>query len=201
MKINFEATKKEIGILDFKQVKLLEVALTHPSYLNEERVLAQEQKDWQRREYRRLATLGDSILGAAVIDYLYREIPTANSEDLSKFKSIIVRRKKVGEFAQSLNLKQLCLLSQGERQKDESEQIVLFGEMFEALLGAIYLEFERDFAKTSCWLIDGFIEDAVDELFDGEFDGEDTTLVTTRDYLDMIGLDDFPDYGWCPGDD
>lgn len=72
----------------------------------------------------------------------------------------------------------------------------MFGEMFEALLGAIYLEFERGFSKTKTWLLNHFF----DELFEYVFD-ENETLVTTRDYLDMIGLNDFPDYGWCPGYD
>jgi len=90
----------------------------------------------------------------------------------------------------------LCLLGKGERQRDEAEQIEMFGEMFEALLGAIYLEFERDFCKTKTWLLNRFF----DELFEYVFDGN-KTLVTTRDYLDMIGLNDFPDYGWCPGYD
>lgn len=164
--INAEAIKKEIGIFNFKQTRLLEIALTHPSYLNEVDKFTQEKKDCQKHDYRRLATLGDSILGAAVIEYLYHEIPSANQGDLSQFKSNLVSRNRTGQYALKLNLKQLCLLSRGEKRKDESEQIELFGEMFEALLGAIYLEFERDFTKTSTWLINRVIKDTVDEIFD-----------------------------------
>lgn len=203
--IDIEAIKEEINILNFKRTDLLEVALTHPSYLYEQQLLTQKQKDSQKREYRRLATLGDTILSAAVTDYLYHEIPTASQGDLSKIKSSLITRQITGKYARKLKLKQFCLLSQGETKRTESEQIELFGEMFESLLGAIYLGLERDFAKTCSWLINRFILDALDESFDEEDDNslndEDSTLITTRDYLDMIGLEDFPDYGWCPGDD
>ena len=48
-------------------------------------------------------------------------------------------------------------------QKDYSEER-LFTEMFEALLGAIYLEFKRDFSRLRIWLVERFIEKTVDNL-------------------------------------
>jgi len=162
--MSIETVKKAIHIPDFRKTELLEIALTHSSYIEENKNLKQLQKDQQKREWRRLALLGDSILGTVVIDYLYDRLPAENQGTLTNWKSELVRRTKAYEFARKLKLRQLCWLGKGEKTKDESEQIQLFGEMFEALLGAIYLEFERDFSRARNWLVNHFIEDAVDDL-------------------------------------
>jgi dsRNA-specific ribonuclease len=164
MSLNIEAIKKAIGIENFKQVDLLKIALTHSSYIYENRNLNRQKQDLQEREYRRLAILGDSILGAVVIDYLYNHFPNLNQGALTNWKSNLVERKKAYEFSQKLNLSHYCLLGKSHGGKDESEQKDLFAEMFEALLGAIYLEFQRDFSSTRDWLVNGFIAEAVDNL-------------------------------------
>lgn len=164
MSLNIEAIKIVIGIPNFKQIDLLQIALTHPSYIYENSSLNRQQQEWQEREYRRLAILGDAILGAVVIDYLYERFPTLNQGTLTNWKSDLVRRKKAYEFSQKLNLSHYCLLGGSAKGKNESEQKDLFAEMFEALLGAIYLEFERDFAHVRDWLVNNFIAEAVDDL-------------------------------------
>lgn len=162
--LDIEAVKKAIGIPDFKQTQLLEIALTHPSRIYENILLTQQQKALKEREYRRLAILGDSILGAVVIDYLHQRFSNLNQGEITNWKSHLVSRNQVSEFAQKFNLKQLCLLGRGEQWRDESGQVELFGEMFEALFGAIYLEFARDFSLARNWLVERFIEKAVNDL-------------------------------------
>ncbi|MFB2969203.1 ribonuclease III domain-containing protein [Aerosakkonema sp. BLCC-F183] len=164
MAINIEAVKKAIAIPDFNQTKLLEIALTHSSYIYDNPSLNRQQQDLQEREYRRLAILGDSILGAVVIDYLHKKFPNFSQFTLTECKSKLVSRENAYEFARKLNLRQLCLLGRSENGKDESEQKDLFGEMFEALLGAIYLNFDRDFSPTRDWLVKHLIANAVDAL-------------------------------------
>ena len=161
--MNIEAVKKAISIPDFKQTQLLEIALTHPSRIYENSNLTTQQKDAQEREYRRLAILGDAILGAVVIDYLHQQYADLNEGKLTELKNNLVSQQKLSEFARELKLKQLCLLGRGVEQKDYSEER-LFPEMFEALLGAIYLEFKRDFSRLRIWLVERFIEKTVDNL-------------------------------------
>ncbi len=166
MGVNLEAVKFALALPNFQQTALLESALTHPSHIYEDFNLTRQQRDQQERQYRRQAFLGDSIFNAAVVDYLVDDrFPTLNQGDITnKFKSPLVSRKQHFEFAQELNLRQLCLLGRGERDRNESEQAELLAEMFEALVGAIYLEFERDFSRTRDWLVDRFIRRAVDDL-------------------------------------
>jgi dsRNA-specific ribonuclease len=161
--LDIEAVKKAIGIPDFKQTQLLKIALTHPSGIYENINLTQHQKDVQEREYRRLATLGDAILGAVVIDYLHQQYPDLNQGELTELKSDLVSKQKLSEFARELNLRELCLLGRGVERKDYSEER-LFPEMFEALLGAVYLEFKRDFSRLRIWLVERFIKKTVDNL-------------------------------------
>ncbi len=165
MGVNLEAVKSAIALPNFQQTALLESALTHPSHIYEDSNLNQQQQDQKKRQYRRQAILGDSIFNAAVVDYLVDDrFPTLNQGDITKFKSLIVSRKQHFEFAQELNLRQLCVLGRGERDRDETEQAELFAEMFEALVGAIYLGFERDFSRARDWLVERFIKRAVNDL-------------------------------------
>lgn len=90
MNIDFEAVKKEIGIYEFKRLDLLGAALTHLSILNEQKNLTQGQRNLKEREYRRLATLGDAIFNAVVVDYLYHELPDADEQELSELKNSIL---------------------------------------------------------------------------------------------------------------
>ena len=157
MSLDIETVKKAIGIPEFTRTDLLEIALTHPSKIYENCKLTQEQKALQEREYRRLAILGDAMFGAAVVDYLHQYFPKLNQGSITQWKSHIVSRKQAYEFARILKLRQLCELGKSEKWKYETMQQDLLGEMFEALLGAIYLEFLRDFYQLRNWLIKHFI--------------------------------------------
>jgi dsRNA-specific ribonuclease len=185
MSVNIEAVKNAIGIADFNRTDLLEIALTHPSHIYEDQNLNRQQQVQQEREYRRLAILGDGIFNALVIDYLYHRFPNLNQGALTNnWKNSLLSRKKLSEFARKLNLRQLCLLGGSEIRKDESEQVELLGEMFEALFAAIYLEFERGFSRTRDW-VEPFIKKAVDEL------SKDTQLTEEQlpeDYLQAVGV-------------
>jgi dsRNA-specific ribonuclease len=163
--IDIEAVKKAIGIREFTRTDLLEIALTHPSkiYQNDDN-LNRQQQDQQEREYRRLAILGDAIFGAVVIDYLHQYFPSLNQGAITQWKSHLVSRKQCYEFAKTLKLRQLCQLGESEKRKDETEQQDLLGEMFEAMLAAIYLNFERNFSTTRDWLVEKFITNAVNKL-------------------------------------
>lgn len=194
--MSIERIKQVIGIPDFNKTELLETALTHPSYIYENNNLNLSAKELQKREYRRLALLGDSILGTVVIDYLYDRLPAENQGTLTNWKSDLVRRNKAYEFARQLNLRRLCRLGRGEISRDESGQIQLLGEMFEALLGAIYLEFDRDFSRARNWLIDRFIADAVDELLTDTSLTDEQLLADDMQLVSLMNSDEAAEQLW-----
>jgi len=198
-----QAFLKGIGISEFHATEALKIALRHPSFIYESNVDRQT-KDLQEKAYRRLAHLGDAIIGAVVTDYLYKKFPESTQGELTEDKQLLVDKVQLSEFASKLNIQQFCLLGKSLKGKPFNEQERLCAEMFKAVFGAIYLGLKRDFYKASSWLVENFIADAVDELLNDEEDDEENfedMSLSTRDYLDMIGLEDFPDYGWAPGDD
>lgn len=192
MSLNIEVIKKVIGIPNFKQIDLLQIALNHPSYIYENRRLNRQQQELQAREYRRLALLGDAFFNAVVINYLYDRLPNLNQGKLTNWKSDLVSRNQAYKFSQKLNLSHHCLLGGSERGKAEIWQQDLFAEMFEALLGAIYLEFQRDFSRFHNWLVDSFLGEAFDDLLSQMTDQElveagleDLVLTFPYDYYDF----------------
>jgi len=64
MGVNLEAVKSAITLPNFQQTALLEIALTHPSYIYDDLNLNRQQQDQQELQYRRQAILGDSIFNA-----------------------------------------------------------------------------------------------------------------------------------------
>ncbi len=85
----------------------------------------------------RLELLGDAVLNAIVTDYLYMNYPEKEEGFLTSLKSKIVSRKMLNEIGQKLNLLDKLSYHKGSVQQDPA---VLFGNTFEALVGAIYLD-------------------------------------------------------------
>jgi len=87
--------------------------------------------------YERLEFLGDSIIGSIIATYLYRKVPEQNEGYLTKMKSKIVNRKNLNKLAKKLNLIELIIIRRNS-QKKIGEKI--YGDIFEAFVGAIYLD-------------------------------------------------------------
>jgi ribonuclease III len=82
--------------------------------------------------------------------------------------------------------------------KATEEEPRRWAEMFEAVVGVVFIDSGRDFLKLSTWLYDHFIRNEIGaEVGDPDYD----TTVTTADYLDMIGLEGSLGSVWAPGDD
>ncbi len=118
-------------ILGFKpnNIKLYQKAFTHRS-ANKKDVLGNP------LNYERLEFLGDAILGAVISKHLFDEVPTADEGYLTKMRSKVVSRKHLNELGQDLNLIQF-LESRISRNHFGDN---IHGNMFEALIGAIYMD-------------------------------------------------------------
>jgi ribonuclease-3 len=85
--------------------------------------------------------LGDSVLGTIISCHLFQTYPQANEGYLTQMKSKIVNRKnlnKLGEDLKLTNLLQNKILALGEN---------ISGNLFEALIGAVYLDFHYETCK------------------------------------------------------
>src|SRR3989344_7573208 len=92
--------------LQFKDRNLLQSALTHRSYLNENR-------KWPMPHNERLEFLGDAVLELITTEHLYRNFPNPEG-DLTNLRSALVNYKMLSEIASTLELEDFILLSRGE---------------------------------------------------------------------------------------
>lgn len=91
--------------------------------------------------YERLEFLGDSVLGSIISCHLYSAYPLANEGFLTQMKSKIVNRKNLNKLGEELNL--INLIQNQSNTLSEN----ISGNLFEALIGAIYLDFGYDICK------------------------------------------------------
>jgi ribonuclease III len=117
----------------FKDKKLMALAFVHRSFFNEHR----EDLD-QHNE--RLEFLGDTILGLLVSEYLYLSCPLYEEGVLSSLRSHLVEASACAAFVQKLNVSEFLLLGKGERRGDGRGRETILADLFEALIGAIYLD-------------------------------------------------------------
>jgi ribonuclease III len=115
----------------FKNHALLLEAFTHKSYSIE---LGRPSNN------ERLEFLGDSIISAVVADFLFKRFPDVDEGRLSKMKSQIVSRANLCIWADEMNLGQYLFLSQGEEATGGRSRESLLGNVYEALVGAIFLD-------------------------------------------------------------
>ncbi|MCK5077840.1 MAG: ribonuclease III, partial [Calditrichia bacterium] len=108
-------------------------AFKHRSYLNvthEKRVFSNE----------RLEFLGDSVLNLTVTHFLYNNYPLKDEGRLSKWKAILVSKEVFSDIASELNIGQFLLLNKGEDKTGGRERISILADVYESIVGAIYLD-------------------------------------------------------------
>lgn len=118
-------------LIDFKpkEISHYQTAFTHRS-------LNKKDEDGNNLNYERLEFLGDAMLGAVIAAYLYKKSPTGDEGYLTKMRSKIVSRKHLNELGKDLNLVDLIQTNISKEQFGQN----IHGNLFEALVGAIYLD-------------------------------------------------------------
>jgi ribonuclease III len=124
--------QNKIGIV-FNTPAILELALVHSSYINENPTRAHESNE-------RLEFLGDAVLGLVIAESLYQEYPLSPEGELTRLRSALVRRETLAEIARSINLGEFLLLGHGEEAGGGRDKPVNLAGAFEALVAAIYLD-------------------------------------------------------------
>jgi ribonuclease-3 len=124
----------------FKDIKLLEKALIHRSFGNE---------NWEYKNINneKLELLGDAVLDLIVTEYLYKNYEDATEGELAKLKSMIVSEPVLADISGEIGLGNYLMLSKGEKLTGGRERDSILGDAFEALLGAVYLDSDIDIVK------------------------------------------------------
>lgn len=126
-----ESLETKLGYT-FRDRTLLENALTHSSYSNENHTPCGSNE--------RLEFLGDAILGMVTADFLYREHPDLPEGDLTRTRAALVCEDSLVEVARELGLGEYLRLGKGESSGGGRERPSIQADAVEAVLAAIYLD-------------------------------------------------------------
>lgn len=125
--------EKSIGY-SFKDITLLETALTHSSYSNEAK-----SKGVQVECNERLEFLGDSVLSIIASEYLFFEFDCPEGE-LTRMRAEIVCEKALFTLAKKIELGRYLNLGHGEELSGGRERPSLLADAFEAVLAAMFID-------------------------------------------------------------
>ncbi len=125
--------------VQFHDLSHLDMALTHSSYANESK------RHIMHNE--RLEFLGDAVLELASSTYLYEHFPQLPEGELTKTRAGIVCSATLARLAEALRLGEMLLLGHGEEMSGGRSRTSNLEDVFEAVIGAIYLDQGWDIAK------------------------------------------------------
>ena len=117
----------------FRNITLLQNALTHSSYANER---------WHDslKSNERLEFLGDSILGMVVAEFLYRNYPDRPEGELTRMRADMVCETSLAKVADQIGLGQHLLLGHGEEQGGGRARASILADAVESVIAASFLD-------------------------------------------------------------
>lgn len=130
--MSFAQLQEKIGVR-FHDESVLRQAFTHSSYVNEQR--GKRIQDNERLEF-----LGDAVLELTVSQFLYKTFPKMSEGEMTKLRAAIVCEPSLVKFAELLNFGDLVLLGKGEELTGGRQRPALLADVFEAFIGALYLD-------------------------------------------------------------
>jgi ribonuclease III len=146
----YQAFAQEKLGTQFKDVELLVMAFTHRSYLNEHKKSVKEHNE-------RLEFLGDAVLELVVTEYLYQNYGEPEGI-LTNWRSSLVRTESISAAALKFGFEPLLRLSRGEKRGTDRARAQILANVFEAVIGALYLDQGYEAAKS-------FITDSILSTF------------------------------------
>ncbi len=118
--------------IPYKSKALIKQACIHTSFLNEHK---QEKGDNERLEF-----MGDAVLQLYSTNVLFHREPMLSEGDMTRLRSQLVREEALALYARDLGWQEYILLGVGEERSGGRNRDSLLADMFEALIGALYLD-------------------------------------------------------------
>lgn len=115
----------------FRDYKLLELALTHPSMNSRCR---------NKGDYERLEFLGDAVLGLIIADELYHHYQWENEGNISQRHSALVCGKSEAYIAEQIGISPFVKMTKGEERTGGRQKSTILENVMEAIIGAVYLD-------------------------------------------------------------
>lgn len=143
--------------IHFNDESLLTEALTQRNYLN-------EHPNEPGRDYQRLEFLGDSVMQVSVAEYLFKRYPNWHEGQLTEMRITMVQTRSFAHFSRLVHLNEAIRLGKGEEMSGARDRDSLLEDIWEAFIGALYLDQGLDAVRL---FLDKTLFAAVDtEFFD-----------------------------------
>lgn len=143
--------------LVFNDEKLLNMALTHPSYAQEKNNMSNNQ---------RLEFLGDAVLNFVVAEYLYNKYENKAEGELTKIRAKVVCEKALMRVARKIDLGQYLLLGRGEEMSGGRKRKSILADAVESVIAAIYLDQGYESARA---FILKHLQEFISEIASGDY--------------------------------
>ena len=118
--------------IPYKNKSLIKQACVHTSYLNEHHEI--------KGDNERLEFMGDAVLQLYSTTVLFNKKPVLSEGEMTRFRSQLVREEALARYARQLHWDDFILLGVGEERNGGRNRDSILADMFEAILGAIYID-------------------------------------------------------------
>ena len=145
--------------IPYRNKELIDQAFVHSSYVNEHREVTGNNE--------RLEFMGDAVLQVYSADRLYRIDPELPEGLMSTRRSNLVSEKALAQIVRENGLNEYLLLGAGEEKTGGRDRDSIIADMFEAFIGAIYLDQGID---TTFELLDELMHKHIEEIDESTFD-------------------------------
>jgi len=129
---DIELLQQELGVR-FRDLAILEQALIHSSYINENPGCASGNNE-------RLEFLGDAVLDFFVADKLYREFPQLSEGEMTRLRAALVRRDTLARVGRAIRLGEYLYMGHGEEASGGRHKTANLAGAFEAVIAAVFLD-------------------------------------------------------------
>lgn len=128
---NLLSLSEHLGVV-FRNITLLDTALTHTSYANEVKNGTVHNE--------RLEFLGDAVLELSSSTYLFNKFPHMPEGEMTKARASVVCETTLAAISAQMGVGKYLLLGKGERQSGGAKRPSILADAFESIIGAIYLD-------------------------------------------------------------
>ena len=132
----FKQLQAELALahnIHFNDVSLLEEALTQANYIN-------EHPNYTGRDYQRLEFLGDAVMQQSTAVYLFKRYPDWDEGRLTELRICMVQTRAFAALSREVHLDQYVQLGRGEELSGARNRDSLLEDLWEAFIGALYLD-------------------------------------------------------------
>lgn len=151
--VNLSVLQQILGV-SFSDPSLLEQALVHSSYVNENPGLAPASNE-------RLEFLGDAVLGLIVAEELYQHFPQCHEGEMTRLRSALVRRDTLAGVARDIGLGDYLYLGRGEEASRGRHKPANLAAVLEAVIAAVF--FDQGLARARDFVL-GLLSDEIQKV-------------------------------------